>query len=159
MREIPKKNYFILVLLLIFTVLITLLLSSLYTNKDKSVSSFYEYCNIIKPEEFDQFMTENFDAIIYISDKYDLSFSSFENKFKDKIDQFNIKNNLIYIDKADINKNFLEKLKDNYDISINLDKTPIIIVIVDNKVVNNIIVNKNLDVDKMIEYGVFEWLI
>ena len=54
MKEIPKKNYYILVVLLVVTVGLTLLLSNLYVNKEKMVSNFYEYSNKITSEEFDE---------------------------------------------------------------------------------------------------------
>ena len=47
-------------------------------------------------------MTENADVIIYISDKYDLTHESFEKKLQKKIDNLNIKENLIFLDKLDI---------------------------------------------------------
>ena len=49
MRQIPKKNYYILVVILSVTVLLTLCLSYVYKNKEKLVSNFYEYSNKIKP--------------------------------------------------------------------------------------------------------------
>ena len=51
------------------------------------MSNFYEYSNKIKPQEFDEYMTENSDFMIYISDKYDLTYEEFENNFKDKIEK------------------------------------------------------------------------
>ena len=78
MREIPKKNYIILVVLLAVTAFLTLFLSNIYKNKEKLTSNFYEYANKITPESFDEFMTENEDVIIYIGDKYDLTLETVE---------------------------------------------------------------------------------
>ena len=156
MREIPKKNYYILVILLVVTALLTLLLSNIYLNKEKLVSNFYEYANKINPGEFDQYMTENSDIMIYISDKYDLTSENIEKKLKNKIEELNLKDNLIYLDKNVINKNFLEKLKKDYEIIINLEKTPIIVVIIDNKVIKNISLSPDSNVESLIEYEVFE---
>lgn len=156
MRQIPKKNYYILVVLLVVTILLTLSLSYVYRNKEKLVSNFYEYSNKIKPQEFDEYMTENSDFIIYISDKYDLTYEEFENNFKDKIERLNLKNNLIYMDKNDINKEFLNKLKKEYNINIEIKDIPIVIVVIDNKVIKNVSVNTDSNVDTLIEYEVFE---
>ena len=41
MREIPKKNYYILVVLLAVTVLLTLSLSNIYINRVELASNFY----------------------------------------------------------------------------------------------------------------------
>lgn len=156
MREIPKKNYYILVVLLVFTVLLTLWLSDLYMNKEKLTSDFYNYANVITPEDFDEFMTENSDVIIYISDKYDLSHNTFEKKFESKIDELNLKHNLIYIDKEDMDSKFLNKLKKSYKINIDLEGLPIVIAIIDEKVIRNISVTSSSDVDTLIEYEAFE---
>lgn len=156
MKEIPKKNYYLLVVLLAVTVLLTLSLSSIYLNKEKLASNFYEYSNKITPEEFDQFMTENSDVIIYISDKYDLTLEDFEKKLQNKIDEKNLKHNLVFLDKKDIDNKFLTKLKNTYGININLEKTPIVIVVVDKQVIKNVLVTPNSNVDTLIDYGVFE---
>ena len=156
MKEIPKKNYYILVVLLAVTVLLTLSLSNIYINREKIVADFYEYSNKITPEEFDEFMIENSDVIIYISDKYDLTNETFEKEFENKIDELNLKHNLIYIDKKNIDKNFLNKLKKSYNINVNLEGTPIVIAIVDNKVIKNISINNDSNVETLIEYEVFE---
>lgn len=156
MREIPKKNYYILVVLLLATVLLTISLSNLYLNKEKLTSDFYNYANVITPEDFDEFMTENSDVIIYISDKYDLSHNTFEKKFETKIEELNLKHNLIYIDKENIDSEFLNKLKKMYQINLDLEKLPVAIVVVDKKVVRNVSVTSNSNVDTIIEYEVFE---
>ena len=87
MREIPKKNYIILVVLLAVTAFLTLFLSNIYKNKEKLTSNFYEYANKITPESFDEFMTENEDVIIYIGDKYDLTLETVEKELSEKIDK------------------------------------------------------------------------
>lgn len=156
MRQIPKKNYYILVVLLIVTVLLTLSLSYVYKNKEKLASNFYEYSNKIKPQEFDEYMIENSDFIMYISDKYDLTYEEFESSFKEKLEKLNLKNNLIYIDKNDIDKEFLNKIKKEYNINIEIKDTPIIIVVVDNFVIKNVSVDTDSNVDTLIEYEVFE---
>ena len=156
MREIPKNNYYILVILLAVTALLTLYLSNLYLNKEKLVSDFYDYANVITPEDFDEFMIENSEVIIYISDKYDLSHNTFEKNFETKVDELNLKHNLIYIDKEDITSEFLNKLKKSYEINLDLEKLPVVVVIIDKKVVRNISITGNSNVDTIIEYEVFE---
>ena len=156
MKEIPKKNYYILVVLLASTVVLTLLLSNVYLNKEQLVSNFYEYSNKITPEEFDVYMTENSDIIIYISDKYDLTHETFEKNFQNKIDNLNLKHNLVYIDKNDMNQEFLNKLKILYGINVDLEQSQIVIVIIDEQVVKNVAITPNSNVDTLIEYEAFE---
>lgn len=155
MREIPKKNYIILVVLLAVTAFLTLFLSNIYKNKEKLTSNFYEYSNKITPESFDEFMTENEDIIIYIGDKYDLTLETVEKKLEERIDQLNLKHNLIYIDKHYVDKKFIKKLK-GYHINIDLNKFPVVIVIVEEKVIKNVMVNSNTDIDALIDSEAFE---
>ena len=156
MRQIPKKNYYILVILLVITVLITLLLASLYSNQEKVVASFYEYSNKISSKEFDQFIIENPDAIIYISDKYNLEYKNVEQKLQNRLDELGLKKNFVFIDKKDVNKKFIKKIKNKYEINIKVEEIPVMLVIIDNKVVKNIKVDKNIEIDRLIEYEDFE---
>ena len=110
MKEIPKKNYYILAVLLGVTAILTLSLSSVYKNRDKLLSNFYNYSNKITSEEFDEFLLERSDLIIYISDKYDVTNEYFERRLEKKIDELNLKDNLVYIDKGELNKKFLKVL-------------------------------------------------
>lgn len=156
MKEIPKKNYYILVVLLTVTAVLTLTLSNLYLNREKLVSNFYEYANKITPKEFAEYVSENSDLIIYISDKYDLTNETFEKSFEKKLNDKNLKEKLIYLDKNKIDKKFLSKLKDTYNINITLSDTPIIIIIVDGKIIKNISITNNSNVDTIIDYEEFE---
>ena len=156
MKQIPKKNYFILIGLIFVTVFITLSLVNIYKNKDKLTSSIYNYSNKITNEEFDEYMVESSDLIIYIADKYDLTNDSFEKSFMNKIDEINLKEKLIYIDKSQLSKEFLNKLKNNYGINIDIKKLPIIAVIVDRNFIKSVYVNENQDAERIIQYEVFE---
>ena len=157
MREIPRKNYYILVILIITTILLTLSLVIVYKNREKMVSNFYKYSNSITNEEFDEYMLENSDLIIYISDKYDLSNESFERKFKTKLDDLNLKSKLIYIDKKELTKTFLERLKNKYDIILDINKLPTIFIMIDKKIIKSVYITFESEVDSIIDYEVFEW--
>ncbi len=156
MQKKINKNYFSLVVLLAFTVVLTLFISNLYLSRNKLVSEFYEYSNKITTEEFNSYMTENSDAIIYISDKYDLTNAKFEEKFRDKIDNLNIKNKMVYIEKSEIDKQFIDNLEKKYKNNIEISDYPIVLVIVDNKIIKSVNVNNETDVDNFINYEVFE---
>ena len=156
MKKILPKNYIILVVLLVVTVFLTLFLSSIYTSKNKLVSSFYEYANEITPTDIEGYIIENPDAIIYISDKYDLTHETFETKFQKKIESLNLKEKLVYIDKEEITDEFLNKINNNYGLNVEIDNTPIIIVVVDKTVIKSIYVENYLNVETIIDYEVFE---
>lgn len=155
MREIPKKNYIILVVLLAVTAFLTLFLSHIYKNREMLTSNFYQYANKITPESFDEFMTENEDVIIYIGDKYDLTLEKVEKKLSQKIDELNLKHSLIYIDKEYVDKKFIKKLK-GYDINIDLNKLPVVVVVVEEEVIKNVILNSKTNIDELIISEAFE---
>ena len=156
MKEIPKKNYCILMCLVFLTVIFTLIFVNIYNNREKPVSKFFEYSNSISSNSFDQYVLESSDLIIYIADKYNLEFSGFEEKFMKKIDELNLKNKLIYIDKVELNKKFLDKLDNEYNTKINVEKLPIIIVIENKKVIDTSYVTVESSASDIIDYGVFE---
>ena len=156
MKEIPRKNYYILVVLILITLLLTLSFARIYKNRDKLVSNFYNYANKITSDEFDEYMLENSDLIIYIADKYDLTNESFENKFQKKLNDLNLKDKLVYIDKEELNKNFLNKLTKEYDIKLNANKLPVIIIMIDKKIIKSVYINSTTQVDTVIEYEAFE---
>ena len=156
MREIPKKNYYTLFALILLVVLMTLSLASIYKNGDKIASDFYNYSNKITGDEFQEYRNENSDFIIYVSDKFDLTLEKFENDFKNKLNDLNLKNKLIYIDKKEIsNKNIKEFFKEQ-GISIDKRKLPMIIVVIDNKVLKYTFVDLNSNADTILNYEVFE---
>ncbi len=156
MRVIPKKNYFILIILVAATIFLTLFLSKIYINKNRKVSDFYSYSNKITVEGFKEYINENQEAIIYISDKYDLKHESFESKFKSNIDNLNLKNKVIFIEQSDIDYDYKNKLKEDYNIDLDLSRYPILIVIIDNKLVSMDYIDDNSNADTIIDYSDFE---
>ena len=149
-----KKNYIILVVLIICTILITLFFSRMYLNKTKEYSTFYSESNKITVKEIDQMSLEEPDVIYYISDKYDLNNADFELKLKTKLEGKNLLSKLVYIDTK---KSLINKFKTIYKLKIDIDKYPILVFVVDKKVIKTIYVNDNQDIDSYIDYGVYEW--
>ncbi len=156
MKKIPSKNYIILIILLVVTILLTLGLSNMHNLQNKTISEFYKYSNKIKPDDFDIYTLENPDSIIYISDKYDLSYNEFEESLKAKIDELNLHDRLVYIDKNEIQEKFINKLHKKYGIDIKIENTPVVMIIIDNKNLKNIYIDSDTDVDTFIDYKVFK---
>ena len=136
-----KKNYIYLTILLIATVIITLFLASL---------------NKITANEFEEYMIEHSDTIIYIADKTDLNNNKFEKNFVKKLEKLNLLENVIYIEKEEITDKLEEVLKENYSYEYKEKNLPTIIVVSDTEVVEKSIVEEDSNVDTIINYGVFE---
>ena len=151
-----KKNYIYLLILLVATVGLTFLLSSIYNKEVNSLSYSSEKLNKITSFEFEEYITENPETIVYISNKNDLNNNKFEKKFIKKLENLNLLENTIYMEKTEINNKFKELLKANYDYKLDAKILPIIIVIENGEVVQSVVIDKDSDVETIIDYGVFE---
>lgn len=150
------KNYILLAVLLVVTVFLTFFLSSLYKSRNNVVSDFYEYCNKINSNEFDEFIIENPDSIIYIGDKNNLDFKEQESALKDEIEKKGLKNKIVYLEKSTLSKKFLSSLKSKYGKSINKKKTPVLLVVVDKKINKVVYLKDNLELNEFISEEVFD---
>ena len=97
MREIPLKNYIILVILLIITVLLTFWIFSFYKEKE-AVSPLYKYLNSIRTDELNEFIIENPDSIIFVQSKLDMSNLDKQKELKKKIEKNNLKDYSIFLE-------------------------------------------------------------
>lgn len=156
MRQINKKNYIILAILIVVTITVTLLSASIYKSSTKEVSEIYKYLNKITPEEFEGYLVENPDVIVYISDRYDLTRANFEKQLSKKIDNLSLKNRVVYIDKSEINQDFTTSLKNNHNTNIELENTPVIISIIDKEVISTTYINEYSNVNTVLDYSKFE---
>ena len=152
-----KKNYIYLVILILVTIVITFLLSFLYKKEDVKMSYSYEKLNRITSEEFEEYMLEQSDVIIYISDKTNLNYNKFEKKLIKKLEKLNLIKNVIYIDKSDMVESLQEKMSENYSYKYSEERLPAIIVINDGVFVQSAEINANSVVEAIINYEVFEW--
>ena len=153
MDKNSKKNYVLLSILLVITFIITIAFSRLYLNRIREESLFYKESNKITAKEIEQISLENTDIIYYISDKNDLTHASFEKKLKNKLDKKNLFSKLIYVDTK---RSIIKKFKNEYKLNLKVENYPIIVFVVDNKVVKTIYVSENEDIDNYIDYGVYE---
>ena len=96
---------------------------------------------------------ESPDVIYYISNKYNLENVEFESIFKSKLEEKNLLDKLVYID---IKKSIINKFKKIYKLDLDIDNYPIIVFVVDKKVVKAIYVNDDKDIDNFIDYEVYE---
>ena len=92
-KEISFKNYIILAVILIFTILLVVYLfnwQSIYQKNKLQEPILDKYLMVINYNELDDYLVENKEAIVYVSVLNDEKIRMFENKFKNLI----IKNDL-----------------------------------------------------------------
>ncbi len=151
-----NKNYVYLSILIIGTIVLTLLLSSLYRSKVNETSYLYEKLNKITATEFEEYMMENPDTIIYIGNKNDLEHNKFEKKLLNNFEKLGLLETVIYLEKEEMTKTLKQRFKEKYSYEYNEEELPIIIVIIDDKLIQKSMVTENSIVDTIIDYEVFE---
>lgn len=116
MKEIPVKNYVILGVLVVITVLAVFYLRNIYiaTIKYDSANSVIEtVANQINEDEISNYTLENPRTILYVSSGQDMEIKDFEKELKNIIEKNDLSSSTLYINKdnvADMN-NFIDKLK------------------------------------------------
>lgn len=119
MREIPKKNYFILFIVIVFSLLIAFYFRNWYKAYEDSYLSksiVGNYLFEINYKELDNYLVENQSAIIYVSKVGNEKIRNFEKKFINAINQNDLKNKILYLNlnnyKGDINNKYTINDKD-----------------------------------------------
>ena len=119
MREIPKKNYFILFIVIVFSLLIAFYFRNWYKAYEDSYLSksiVGNYLFQINYKELDNYLVENQSAIIYVSKVGNEKIRNFEKKFINAINQNDLKNKILYLDlsnyKGDTNNKYTINDKD-----------------------------------------------
>lgn len=139
-RIIPLKNYFILSIIIVITLLICAYFSSWYkTNEEANMKKgiMSEKLMQINLEELDNYILENPHKIIYLSSSVDDSLKSYENKIYKYISDNNLEGSFIYIDTTNIEISKLnESLQRNSNIKSDIDYsiTPNIYIVRDSKI-------------------------
>ena len=157
MRQIPKKNYVILILMIIGVVVVTCLGARIYNNTIKTSSILYKYLKTIKGDELNLYLNENPSTVIYISDRYDVSKEGLEEKLKDRIIELNLYENFIYLDKEQLTPSFIADFNKQNETSITISKLLTLIVFNDNEVEIIYYSLKEEDV-KTIDFEGVRWL-
>ena len=124
MREIPKKNYFILFIVIVLSLLIAFYFRKWYKAYEDSYLSksiVGNYLFQINYKELDNYLVENQSAIIYVSKVGNEKIRNFEKKFINAINQNDLKNKILYLDLS----NYKGDTNDKYTINdINITSVP-----------------------------------
>lgn len=125
MREVPKKNYIILLIMAVAVVIIVFVLMNMYNaNKPENYDSkIKEIINVIKVEDLESYSQENLDFVLYINDSTKTD-QKLEKKIRNLITDNNIQQYFVYLE---TNDEIVKKYKLD-------DKTPIFISYKDGKI-------------------------
>lgn len=157
MKKIPLKNYVILFVIVLITIIFTMYLSSFYKEKNKTESILSDYISEIKEQELTDYIIEKPIIFMYISDKYNLSNNNFEQELKNKINKENLKDYFVYLNVTELTQEFKDFFKENYKLDIDLNKNPILITIYDGNVESIKYIDiYNYNVDELIKSEVIK---
>ena len=101
LRVIPKKNYFILGVVLLLTVLAVYyfyMWNKAYNESKINEPVLDKYMTVINYNELEDYLIENPDTIIYTSILEDKAIRSFENRFKNYIRNDKLDHDVLYMD-------------------------------------------------------------
>lgn len=101
LRVIPKKNYFILGVVLLLTVLAVYyfyMWNKAYNESKINEPVLDKYMTVINYNELEDYLIENPDTIIYTSILEDKDIRGFENRFKNYIRNDKLDHDILYMD-------------------------------------------------------------
>ena len=105
-KKIPTKNYIYLTLIIIITISITyyLYLWLVAYKEIESQSILEDYLQVINYSDIDNYVVENNDSFIYITNN-DNDYGKFENELSSLIKEYNLFDDILYLDVSDNIKN------------------------------------------------------
>ena len=117
-KEIPYKNYIILVLVFLMTILVTFYVRDWYNTTKVYYSQNSVMTKVvkeIKSEEISNYILENQRFILYVSSGQNSQIKDFEDEFKNLIQNLDINDDVLYMNLDGVNTgSFYDLLKNNY---------------------------------------------
>ena len=106
---------------------------------------------VIKYNELEDYLTENKDAVIYVSKLKSQEIRTFEKKFRSIIIKYNLNNNILYLNTSDENTNSFKV--ENITRNNSINELPLLIIYKDGKI-NNIynIKENNYNINMLINF-------
>lgn len=153
-KEIPLKNYILLSIVLILTIVVVIyffLWKNTYEKSKLQTPILDDYLLVINYNELNNYLVENKDAIIYVSKLNDESIRLFENKFKNIINKNNLNNKILYLDLTEELKenNIVKEINKKY--GKKMTEIPSIIIIKDGKISSSYNIKENKYNIKLLE--------
>lgn len=159
LRNIPKKNYVILGIVILVSLLIVYYLYmwfTAYTATKEGEAILDKYMTVINYNELDNYLVENPDGIIYVGILNDEEISKFERKFKNSIKNSKINKEVLYLNITDeiSNVNKVKEMKERYTVNYaDITNVPNIMVFENGEIKTIYSIKDNgYDVDKAVKF-------
>ena len=153
-KEIPLKNYILLSIVLILTIVVVIyffLWKNTYEKSKLQIPILDDYLLVINYNELNNYLVENKDAIIYVSKLNNENIRLFENKFKNIINKNNLNNKILYLDLTEELKenNIVKEINKKY--GKEMTEVPTIVIIKDGKISSSYNIKENKYNIKLLE--------
>ncbi len=115
--SIPRRNYIIFFIMVIFTITLTLILRNWYNlnkNLNQKNTIMSKFLVSVNEEEFSNYIMENNNVLIYLASSKNDSLEDFELEFKNMLIKYNLQEQIIFIDLSQVDNAFFSKLTENY---------------------------------------------
>lgn len=152
-RSIPVKNYILLLFLSVISVLFIFYISSTYKERQKILNSQNTRMNFllqVTEENISNYIEDNHDAIIYVSNASDINLETYEKKLKRIFIAKELEQEIVYLNIENVSGDFYNKFKKEYfeedliNNNYSFDVFPNVLIISDGKV-SNILYNDNVE--------------
>lgn len=153
-RNIPVKNYFIVLVISILTLVALFLSCNYYKNYQKyqdETNSPISTLSEIKGDELNNYLVENHNIMLYLSNNYD---NELEKEFVKKLEKKEYISDVVYINTSELDQNFYDNLTNYFEENVTFNKENHTLLIVKNgKIVKVLNINKDTvkNIDKNIE--------
>lgn len=145
MKKIPVKNYVIAVVIILLTLVLTFWLSYQYKNSQNTTDNYILQLSEILPSEVDNYIIDNGDIVIYVTDRTNLEL---DKKVESRLTKSEQPISISYLNLNGVTEDFYVNFKEKYHGDI---KPYSLIIIKENRVIKIIDINKN-NVKKLEEY-------
>jgi len=157
LREIPVKNYFILLVVLFGSFLLLYYFYKWFDMYEESILNrriLDSYMQVINYNELDDYLVENHDTIMYVSVLQNKEIREFEKLVKQKYRDKLIENRILYLDITELSYSERNSLANKYYYNnLNIIDVPCVVVFNDGEINAIYSVSGNdYDIDKFVMY-------
>lgn len=141
-KKIPVKNYIILFIIAVATIVFVIYGVNFYKNKksyENSLNVRMDFLLQLKENEVKNYITDNHDAIIYISDSSNDEYRDYEKELKKLLINKDLNKEVVYLDVSKVSGDFYNTVKKTYfdtNIKQEADNVPNVWIINEGKIDN-----------------------
>lgn len=152
-REIPKKNYIILFVLIIGTILLGVYLHNIFIESDTNTPLMDDYISVINYNELSDYLLENKDIIIYSSYLGDTEIRAFEKEFRNVINRYELNEKILYLNLTNYSDEIKISLSNQYNLNgLTIVDAPCLVFFQNGTLVDIYHLKDNYDMDNLVIY-------